>query len=112
MRIAEQRQRLALEVKNSGQPRIARTVAYQLARFREQDPTLYGVFAAPYISAQTAEICNQEKIGYLDLAGNCWLTFGQVYIEQTGMPNPLCGKTGLAFPLFPEGGTGPARALD
>ncbi|MHB8089897.1 MAG: hypothetical protein ACYDH2_16790, partial [Anaerolineaceae bacterium] len=71
VRIGEQRQRLALEVKNSGQPRIARTAAYQLARLREQDPGLYGVFAAPYISPQTAEICNQEKIGYLDLAGNC-----------------------------------------
>ena len=102
MRIGEQRQRLAMEVKGSGQPRIARTVAYQLARLREQDPGLYGVFAAPYISPRTAEICNQEKIGYLDLAGNCRLTFGQVYIEQTGMPNPYAEKRDLRTLYSPK----------
>ncbi len=102
MRIAEQRQRLALEVKNSGQPRIARTAAYQLARVRESDPALYGVFAAPYISPQTAEICIQEKIGYLDLAGNCRLTFGQVYIEQEGMPNPYAEKRDLRSLYSPK----------
>jgi hypothetical protein len=102
VRIAEQRQRLALEVKNSGQPRIARSAAYQLARVREQDPALYGVFAAPYISPQTAEICNQEKIGYLDLAGNCRLIFGQVYIEQIGMPNPYTEKRDLRTLYSPK----------
>ena len=84
VRLAKQRQRLALEVKNNGQPRVARAAAYQLARVLESEPGIYGVFAAPYISPQTAEICVKEKIGYLDLAGNCRLTFGQVYIEQEG----------------------------
>lgn len=102
VRMGEQRQRLALEVKNSGQPRIARTAAYQLARLREQDPGLYGVFAAPYISPQTAEICIQEKLGYLDLAGNCRLTFGQIYIEQTGMPNPYAEKRDLRSLYSPK----------
>ena len=95
VRIAKQRQRLALEVKNNGQPRVARAAAYQLARILEREPNVYGVFAAPYISPQTAEICVQEKIGYLDLAGNCRLTFGQVYIEQEGKPNPFAEKRDL-----------------
>lgn len=102
VRIAEQRQRLALEVKISGQPRIARTAAYRLARLREQAPGLYGVFAAPYISPQTAEICTQEKLGYLDLAGNCRLTFGQIYIEQTGMANPYAEKRDLRSLYSPK----------
>jgi hypothetical protein len=102
LRIGEQRQRLALEIKNSGQPRIARTAAYQLARLREQEPGLYGVFAAPYISPQTAEICIQEKLGYLDLAGNCRLTFGQIYIEQTGGPNPFAEKRDLRSLYSPK----------
>lgn len=102
MRIAEQRKRLALEVKNSGQPRIARAAAYRLARLLERDPGLYGVFSAPYISPQTAEICIQEKIGYLDLAGNCRLTFGQVYIEQTGKLNPYTEKRDLRSLYSPK----------
>ena len=102
VRIAEQRQRLALEVKNNGQPRIARAAAYRLARLPERDPGLYGVFAAPYISLQTAEICIQEKIGYLDLAGNCRLAFGQVYIEQTGKPNPYAEKRDLRSLYSPK----------
>ena len=92
VRVAKQRQRLALEVKNNGQPRVARTAAYRLARVLEREPDMYGVFAAPYISPQTAEICINEKIGYLDLAGNCPLTFGQVYIEQEGRSNPFAEK--------------------
>ena len=93
---------MVLEVKSSGQPRIARTAAYQLARLRNQDPGLYGVFAAPYISPQTAEICIQEKLGYLDLAGNCRLTFGQIYIEQAGMPNPYAEKRDLRSLYSPK----------
>ena len=102
VRIGEQRQRLALEIKSNGQPRIARTAAYQLTRLREKDPGLYGVFAAPYISPQTAEICIQEKLGYLDLAGNCRLTFGQVYIEQIGMANPYAEKRDLRSLYSPK----------
>ena len=102
VRIAKQRQRLALEVKNNGQPRVARAAAYQLARVLEREPDVYGVFAAPYISPQTAEICVQEKIGYLDLAGNCRLTFGQVYIEQECKPNPFAEKRDLRSLYSPK----------
>src|SRR3990170_4950097 len=102
VRIAKQRQRLALEVKNNGQPRVARAAAYQLARVLENEPGIYGVFAAPYISPQTAEICVKEKIGYLDLAGNCRLTFGQVYIEKEGNPNPFAEKRDLRSLYSPK----------
>ena len=102
VRVAKQRQRLAIEVKSNGQPRVARTAAYRLARVLESDPGLYGVFAAPYISPRTAEICFQEKIGYLDLAGNCRLAFGQVYIEQQGNPNPFAEKRDLRSLYSPK----------
>ncbi len=102
VRIAKQRQRLALEVKNNGQPRVARAAAYRLARVLDRETGVYGVFAAPYISPQTAEICIQEKIGYLDLAGNCRLTFGQVYIEQEGKRNPFAEKRDLRSLYSPK----------
>lgn len=102
VRIAKQRQRLAIEVKSNGQPRVARTAAYRLARVLESAPGLYGMFAAPYISPRSAEICIQEKIGYLDLAGNCRLAFGQVYIEQQGNPNPFAQKRDLRSLYSPK----------
>ncbi len=102
VRVAKQLQRLAIEVKSSGQPRVARTAAYRLSRTLESDSGMYGVFAAPYISPQSAEICVQEKIGYLDLAGNCRLTFGQVYIEQQGNPNPFAEKRDLRSLYSPK----------
>ena len=102
VRVAKQRQRLVIEVKSSGQPRVARTAAYRLARVLESAPGLYGVFGAPYISPRTAEICVQEKIGYLDLAGNCRLAFGQVYIEQQGNPNPFAEKRDLRSLYSPK----------
>lgn len=102
VRVAKQRQRLALEVKNNGQPRVARTAVNQLARVRENEPDIYGVFAAPYVSPQAAEICIKEKMGYLDLAGNCRLTFGQVYIEQEGKPNPFAQKRDLRSLYSPK----------
>ena len=102
VRIARQRQRLALEVKNNGQPRVVRTAAYRLARVLQYEPDVYCVFTAPYISPQSAEICVKEKIGYLDLAGNCRLTFGQVYIEQEGKPNTFSEKRDLRSLYSPK----------
>jgi hypothetical protein len=102
LRIARQRQRLALEVENNGQPRVARAAAYRLARIQERESDLYGVFTAPYISPQAAEICLKEKIGYLDLAGNCRLTFGQVFIEMEGKPNPFAEKRDLRSLYSPK----------
>ena len=102
VRVAKQRQRLAIEVKSNGQPRVARTAAYRLGRALEIGNGMYGVFAAPYISPRTAEICVQEKIGYLDLAGNCRLTFGQVYIEQQGNPNPFAEMRDLRSLYSPK----------
>lgn len=75
------------EIKSSGQPRLAREAVNQLFRYRDEVPGMYGVFMAPYISSQTASICEKAGIGYADLAGNCRLVFGQVYIERCDWPN-------------------------
>lgn len=85
-------QLLLVEVKGSGQPRQVREAINQLYRLREVQPGAYPVVVAPYISPQAAEICAQEGVGYVDLAGNCRLAFGQVYIRQEGNPNPAPRK--------------------
>ena len=79
---------IAIECKRSGQPRPAREAVNQLLRYVGTDNFTYGVFMAPYISERSAEICAKEGIGYIDLAGNCRLSFDGIYIERSGRPNP------------------------
>jgi hypothetical protein len=95
-------QELVVEIKNNGQPRIAHEAVNQLLRLREVYPDGYGVFIAPYISTQAAEICIKDGIGYVDLAGNCRLSFGRVYIEQVGNPNPYSVKRDLQSLYSPK----------
>jgi hypothetical protein len=76
------------EYKNSGQPRIARQTVYQIKDWLSIRQGDYGVFIAPYISTDAAVICKNAGIGYIDLAGNCLLSFDTIYIHREGKPNP------------------------
>jgi len=96
------KQNLVVEVKNSGQPRLAREAINQLLRFRDIFSGSYGVFMAPYISPKAGEICDKENIGYIDLSGNCRLCFGQVYIEEEGKPNLIAKKRDLRSLYSPK----------
>jgi len=96
------KQVLAVEVKRTGQPKAARAAVNSLMRWLSLNPGAYGIFMAPYITPQTAEICSQDGIGYMDFAGNCRLTFGGVYIEQSGNPNPLSEKRDLRSIYSPK----------
>ena len=96
------KQTLIVEFKNNGQPRMAREAVNQLIRYRDSYPNAYSVFMAPYISPQAAEICLKDGIGYIDYAGNCYLSFGQVYIEQTGRPNPFKTRRNLTSLYSPK----------
>jgi len=93
---------LFAKFKKSGQPRLAREASNDLLRLGTSLPGSYGVFLAPYISPRAAEICTREGIGYLDLAGNCRIVFGQVYISREGRPNPFAKKRGIRSLYSPK----------
>jgi len=93
---------LIAEVKSSGQPRFARDAVNQILRFKEKIPDAYFVFIAPYISPKAAEICKSEGIGYLDLSGNCILSFDKVFIEKTDYPNQFKEKRELKSLYTPK----------
>ncbi len=93
---------LVVEVKTNGQPRLARDAVNQLLRCRSAFSAAYCVFIAPYISPQAADICAKEGIGYLDLAGNCRIVFGQVFIRREGIRNPFAQKRGLRSLYAPK----------
>ena len=81
---------LHIEVKGSGHPKQASQAIFSLKRAAEQvlpGRKIYGVFAAPYISPESAKLCLEQGVGYLDLSGNCHLAFGTVHIHVEGKPN-------------------------
>jgi hypothetical protein len=83
------------EIKADGQPRYVRSAALQLTDYVRRYATVdsraraYPVVIAPFISPASAEICNEAGVGFADLAGNCHLAFGRVYIEKSAPENPF-----------------------
>jgi hypothetical protein len=79
---------LVFEVKSAGQPRYARMAASLLKNMIGSRKNLYGVFAAIFISEESKQICRENGIGFIDLAGNCLFAFDNVYLSIEGRPNP------------------------
>ncbi len=71
---------LIIEAKSSGEPRYIRPAILQLKEYLAQYKNSYGIITAPYISSDTDDLCKKNKIGFIDLAGNCFINFGKVYI--------------------------------
>jgi hypothetical protein len=98
----EQPRLLLAQVNNNGQPRLARLAVYELKDRLTGKSDAYGIFIAPYISPDAGKICEDAGIGYLDLAGNCLLSFETIYIRQTGAPNPKIQKRDLRSLYSPK----------
>jgi hypothetical protein len=94
--------KLLVEVKSSGEPRIARAAIQQiLAVTRAQEPQ-YGLIGAPYIGPETQKICKEAGVGFIDLAGNCRLVFDKVFIERRGFPKPKAERRPLRSLFSPK----------
>lgn len=91
-----------VEAKRDGQPRFAREAINQLLRYRQELPNAYGVLAAPYVSEAAAELCKREGVGYLDLSGNCRLSFKGIYIERQGKTNKFSRRRDLRSLYSPK----------
>jgi len=68
------------------------------ARFNEKIANLdgaYPVLITTFLSERTREILKKEGMGYLDLAGNCFLKFNNIYIEKIVNENPFAEKRKL-----------------
>jgi len=86
---------LVVEEKRLGQPREARTAVLHLERYLRQlpeDVPHYGLLLAPFISEESAKICQEAGIGYADLAGNARLSFDHIFIETRSADNPFREK--------------------
>lgn len=95
-------QKIIFEMKTSGEPKIARNAVNQLLRYISNDKNLYGVFLAPYITTESANICIEAGIGYIDLSGNCRLSFQNTYIQKTNFPNKFLKRRDLMSLYSPK----------
>jgi hypothetical protein len=93
---------LVVEAKSSGEPRIARLAASQLRALIGAAPASYGVFAAPYVSESARRVCREEGIGFIDMCGNCLLSFDGVYLSVEGRPNLYRSGRGLKSLFAPR----------
>jgi hypothetical protein len=86
-RLGEQEHSLVVEVTSLGQPRQIRAAVTRLSEIRREFPGAYPLAAAEYIGPQSARILKSNNLGYLDLSGNCYLSFENVLIEKEGKRN-------------------------
>jgi hypothetical protein len=82
----------------------------KLEAVRRELPDIYPLAVSPYISPQSAALLKRAGCGYLDLSGNCYLSFGNVLVDKEGKPNALPSTRPLKS-LFAPRATRVVRAL-
>ncbi len=85
---------LVCEISELLQPRMAREIS---AQFKEKIANLnrdkvYPIVITAFLGERTREILKKEGLGYMDLAGNCYLEFNNIYIEKIVDKNPFVDK--------------------
>jgi len=86
---------LVCEIKELLQPRMAREISTRLKESLADLNKVYPILITTFLGDRTREILKKEGIGYLDLAGNCFLKFNNVYIEKIVDKNPFAEKRKL-----------------
>jgi hypothetical protein len=81
--------RIVFEVKSVGQPRYVRSAVNQLQSYLNNGKNSYGIVGAPYFSEESINICRGNNMGCVDLAGNCYIEFDDIFIQVKGNPNPF-----------------------
>src|SRR4030042_6918398 len=104
LKIRDNLQKVIVEVKSLGEPRIIRAGIQQLREYLDRTEDAYPMVAAPYISEDTARVCKQNGVGYVDMAGNFFLNFDEIYIERRNYPNPAIEKRQVRSIFSPQSG--------
>jgi len=62
----------------------------------------YAIVLAPFVSERSADVCREAGVGFLDLAGNCSMSFDRVFIETRAAENPFRMRRELRSVLSPK----------
>lgn len=76
-----------VEVKSQGEPRFVRMAIARMKDYIRNFKDTYGILVAPYLSDTSRQLCKEAGIGCVDLAGNAFLSFKNLFIEISGKPN-------------------------
>ena len=95
---------LGVQVMRHGQPREVRTGLLQLQRFLDlkNGTDRYGLIVAPFLSQESAKLCDAAGAGYVDFAGNAKLSFDRIFIETRTADNPFREKRHLRSLFSPK----------
>lgn len=93
------KQRLIIEIKSVPTPGLVREALRRLKSGLSNESRGYPVLASFFISKRIREICREEGVGYLDLAGNCYIRLKDLYLEKVVDKNPF-PKRGRPASLF------------
>lgn len=80
--------KIYVEISNNGQPRYARTLIDKLGLLNNGSKN-YWIFVAPFISEKTGQMLRNSGIGFVDFAGNCYISFEGIHIQKEGRKNPF-----------------------
>lgn len=93
---------LLVECKRRSEPRFLREASARFELARIKRPGMYPVVVATYVSLESAAICREHGVGYLDMAGNCLLSVGEIHIQRQGFANPFQEKRPLVALFSPK----------
>ncbi|MEW6054589.1 MAG: type IV toxin-antitoxin system AbiEi family antitoxin [Nitrospirota bacterium] len=78
-----------IAMKSQGEPRFVRIAIAQLKSDLQSFKDSYGILIAPYLSDISRQICKESGIGCIDLAGNAFLSFKNIFVDRSGRSNPF-----------------------
>ena len=95
VQIGKVKTKLIFDIKSTGEPRFALMAIPTLESATRSVENSYPVFASTYLSERTRTILRERRIGYLDLAGNAYLRFGDVLIDRTSLETRVRERRGV-----------------
>ena len=102
---------LIIEVKSNGAPRFVRSAVYQLKGYLaharqsghgDSGRRLIPMLVSPYLSPKSRSICTDHDVAYLDLVGNAYLAFDNVYIDRAVADRPKSETRALRSIFTPK----------
>ena len=103
------RHRLRAAFRAHAIPGRIRELLRRLARDAAQGRAVPILFST-FVSERVRALCREEQVGYLDLAGNCWLQLEDCYLERVVDRNPFPAR-GRPASLFAPVSSRIIRAL-
>ena len=98
---------LIIEVLSKGYPRMLRLACSEMKALSRKLPPEhrpYPIVLAPYITERGIEVCAEEEVGCIDLAGNCRVAPGHLFVEIRGQKNQSPGVRQIKSTFSPKSG--------